>query len=114
MDRLKHRFLYRLYIGMSPSVDSDGLYIGESVPQYDDVREHWGNIGFPIGSVKHQPFGLHLDYDKVILLEDDPGIDEYTQLWIDDLDADEPDYVVRRVMRSQTGIVRIEVSKVVG
>ena len=112
MERAKKRFRYQLYLGKSMNVDEDGLYTGEYTPEYGEIKEAWANINGASGRVTRQNFGEELDYTKVILTVDNIPIDEHTRLWVDDLEADEPDYVVKRVIRSQLGILRVQIAKV--
>lgn len=112
MERAKKHFRYQLYLGKTMNVDQDGLFTGEYTPKYSEIIDAWANINGASGRVNRQNFGEELDYTKVILTVDDIPIDEHTRLWIDDLDADEPDYVVKRVIRSQMDILRVQIAKV--
>ena len=112
MERAKKHFRYKLYLGKTMNVDEDGLYTGEYTPEYSEIKDAWANINGSVGKVTRQNFGEELDYTKVILTTDDIPIDEHTLLWIDDLNAEEHDYVVKRVIHSQMGIRRIQIAKV--
>jgi len=112
MERAKQHFKYRLYEGLELVKDDDGLYTGEDLPKYSAVKDGWQNINGATGKVNREDFGAVLDYQKVMMVTGYCPFDEHTQFWIDDLDADEPDYVVKRINRSQMGVCRIALAKV--
>lgn len=110
--RNKRRFLYRnLQREPEGHITEDGLYTGEQTRAFEPVREGYANISPATGSVREAGFGADIEYDRVLCAETDFGMTEQSQLWVDDLDADAPDYVVRRIARSESH-VRIAIAKV--
>lgn len=98
-------FMYAEYTGSEELVDLLGNYTGENAPLYGEKTAAEGNIAPATGRANARPFGTELDYDKLIVMERLPeGLTENCGVWIDDLEADSPDYVVRRISQSINGV----------
>lgn len=95
----------------SKELTKDELYTGEIERMFGPVLTTCGNISAATGYADPDYFGVGIAYDKVICMATDEGISETSVLWIDDLDADDYDYVVKRIARTING-VRIAVAKV--
>lgn len=105
--RNKRKFYYTHYLGKVMSVDSEGFETGEYITQYSEPVMMWGNVSAAIGEAQEQQFGRQLNYDKVLLLEDENcPIDENTLLYIDVVPAEgvKPDYIIKKVARSLHGV----------
>lgn len=112
LNRNKQTFRYRLCTGTTvPVVDPDGYETGEQMPVYSAVFTGRANIAPATGEADERAFGTSADYDRIICANTDFGMDENSMLWVDDLDAEHPDYVVKRIARSING-VRIAIAKV--
>lgn len=120
MERNKRAFYYSLYAGKKRYIDENGNKTSEYEVVYSPPVKLVGNISAAEGRSEVQPFGLNLQYDRVIVVEDaDTPIDEYTVLWVDTLPeiaedgtTDTPyDYIVKRVARSLNGAM-IAIGKV--
>lgn len=110
-------FYYAVYQGSTPVLVKDEygneIETGEYEVSYDEPEYARGNISPAKGAVAVEVFGSAEGYDRVLVV-DDPNtpIDEYTVLWVDTDDTDEPyDYIVRKVARSLNS-ASIAISKV--
>lgn len=98
-------FMYASYEGSEELVDLTGNYTGERAPLYGEKIAATGNISPATGRAYVRAFGTELNYDRVIVTERVPdGLTEDSGVWIDDLEADSPDYVVRRIAESINGV----------
>lgn len=72
------------------------------MPDYDTPTAIRVNVGHNRGKAESQPFGIHLDYDKTIVLDNqsDPGFKEDTVFWIDSESSDPYDYVVVKIAKN--------------
>lgn len=110
-------FYYAVYQGSSPVLVKDEygneIETGEYEVSYDEPEYARGNISPAKGAVATEVFGSTEGYDRVLVIDDpDTPIDEYTVLWVDTDDTDEPyDYIVRKVARSLNS-ASIAISKV--
>lgn len=112
LERNKQLFKYRLMTGaVVPVLDPDGYETGEHMPVYSGKLSALANIAPATGEANERAFGASVEYDRVICANTDFGMDENAQLWIDDLNAPNPDYVVKRIARSING-VRIAIARV--
>lgn len=64
------RFSFQPYIGKVEIMTDDGQHTGEYEIQYGDPIECVGNIGAYTGGATTRQFGLSVDYDAVIIVED--------------------------------------------
>lgn len=110
-------FYYAVYQGSTPVLVKDEygneIETGEYEVSYDEPEYARGNISPAKGAVAVEVFGSTEGYDRVLVVDDpDTPIDEYTVLWVDTDDTDEPyDYIVRKVARSLNS-ASIAISKV--
>ena len=105
--RNKVPFWYCLYLGEQVITDSEGYETGEKETLYSDPVEVHGNVSPAQGEVQLEQFGNLIQYDKVIILEDENcPINENTLLYVDHAPGTgvEPDYIVKRVARSLHGV----------
>lgn len=108
-------FYFCNYEGEEDILDAEGYKTGEKRVLYSEPIRLYGNISPEKGSVQLEMFGNFTDYDRVILLDSDYGIDENTILFVDKEPEMEGrpvhDYIVRKVAKHING-VSIAVSKV--
>lgn len=113
--RLQHRnkkkFKYACFLGEEPVYDSDGNFTGEYTPTYTEPKEAYANINDGYISANHmsgtaapEMYGIDIGYIKTLMAGTDFGMDERSVLWIDDLDSEQPDYVIRRIGRSPNNV----------
>lgn len=108
----RRKFRYQNIVGEPvPIRDDNGNLTGEYASAYGPVTAAYANISPATGVVNTSYFGADVQYDRVIAAETDLGMNERTRLWIDDIDADRHDYVVKRIAKSINGVL-IAVSKV--
>ena len=108
----KRNFRYQNANGTTEPVrDAYGNLTGEYASGYGEVLSGSGNISPASGVVSASYFGADVNYDRVIALDRDLGIDERSRLWIDDLASVRHDYVVKRVAKSMHNVL-IAASKV--
>lgn len=120
LNRNKVPFWYALYVTEKPLYDEDGFKTSESEIIYSNPVAEKGNVRANTGAAAVRAFGLDLNYDRVIEL-DNPShpIKETSVLWIDtppvlneDGTTDTPfDYVVKKIAPSLNSLL-IAVSKV--
>lgn len=97
LSRNKRKFYYALYKGYDMLKDSSGRITGERGPVYESAVDAYANIAPATGDASVAPFGVALDYDRVIQISGITPIDEQSVLWIDNLDVTKPyDYKVIR------------------
>ena len=112
MQKNKRKFQYRNLIrAPDPATDPQGLYTGEPAREFGERLTGYANIAPATGAVNEMGFGANLEYDRVLCAETDFGMTEHSVLWVDDLESESPDYVVRRIARSLNH-VRIALAKV--
>lgn len=119
LNRNKTVFYYSLYEGKEPVVDDYGNVTGEYEVKYSRPKKFRANISAANGKADVEQFGANVDYDKVIVGDIFPQIDEYTIMWIDTVPVidnegktETPhDYIVKKIARSLNS-VSIAVSKV--
>lgn len=110
LSRNKRAFWYALYEGLEPILDANGNETGRSIPKYSEPVKASGNISSAKGSAETEQFGITLQYDKVIIVDNTP-IDENSVLYIDKEPDGAYDYIVKKVARSLNS-VSIAVRKV--
>lgn len=105
------------YEGTDAQVDGNGRLTGKNVPQRSTPAAFWPSVSMARGEAQGAYFGLNLDYDRVLTI-DDPAfeIGEADILWIDaevgDPQAPNPhDYVVKKIARKGSYTV-VAVSRV--
>lgn len=97
LNRNKRPFWYALYTGYDMLKDAQGRITGERGPVYSEPVKCFGNIAPAQGDASVAPFGVALDYDRLIQLPGTTPIDEQSVLWIDTDDTTKPyDYKVIR------------------
>lgn len=128
MNRNKSKFYYSSYKDKIPLQDEYGNITGEYEIIRSNPQEYKANISPAKGEIDTRLFGTNVNYDKVIVMDNDsPLIDEYTVLWVDSepfvdedgklvIDSDGEvvtphDYIVRKVAKSLNS-VSIAISKV--
>ena len=118
LKRNQRSFYYARYEGKTENIDENGYTTGTYTVNYSKPIECYGNISASSGSVQNEQFGNHLQYDKVIVLDNvNVPIDENSVLWVDkSVEYDKNgnpvfDYVVKKVARSLNS-VSFAISKV--
>ena len=112
LDRNKQMFKYRIATGaVVPVFDPDGYETGEYAPVYSGKLTAFASIAPATGEASERAFGASIEYDRIICADTDFGMDENAQLWIDDLNSANPDYVIKRIAKSING-VRIAIARV--
>ena len=97
---------------MEPLYDDDGNLTGEEVPPMQSGTLCYGNVTSEFGEQDARMYGIDQKYGRYLLLSKLPeGMTEQSGVWVDDLDADWPDYIVRRISRSLNG-VQVTLTKV--
>ena len=105
------------YEGTDAQVDDNGRLTGKNVPRRSQPVAFYPSVSMARGEAQGAYFGLNLDYDRVLTI-DDPAfeIGEADVLWIDaevgNLEAPNPhDYVVKKIARKGSYTV-VAVSRV--
>ena len=128
LSRNKVKFFYALYESRVPIEDEYGNATGEYEVLHGNPIAFFANISAAKGESTTRQFGENESYDKVIVMDNDsPLIDIYTNLWVDTvplldengaLALDEKgevitphDYIVKKVAKSINS-VSIAISKV--
>lgn len=108
-------FYYATYLGKESFTDEYGNETGEYTLSYSEPILCTGNLSPAMGELNTRYFGESEGYDKVLLLDIDTPINEYSILWIDTLPIPNQsiphDYVVKKVAKSLNHL-SIAVSKV--
>lgn len=107
LERNKRKFYYAPLIPeeSEPIVDEYGNETGESIPKYGAKVEMRANISAANGSVAREWYGIADQYDRSIIISGECPFDETAGLWIDDLDAQRPDYAVKGIATSLNGTI---------
>lgn len=112
LNRNKQEFDYRILTdNVVPVLDPDGYETGEYAPVYSDKITARANISPATGEANDRAFGNNVEYDRIICADTDFGMSENSQLWVDDRESSEPDYIVKRIARSLNH-VRIAIARV--
>lgn len=112
LNRNMQKFGYKLLTSSNvPVLDPDGFETGEYAPVYSPKYTGYACISPATGEVIERAFGASVEYDRVLCANTDFGMDENSLLWIDDLEAESHDYVVKRIARSLNN-VRFALAKV--
>ncbi|MDD6689237.1 MAG: hypothetical protein PUE56_04405 [Clostridium sp.] len=118
MERNKTKFYYALFEGQEPIEDEYHNETGEFRKTFTPFIEAKWNISPARGNTQVEQFGMDVQYDKVIVIDDMTcPIDENTVLCVDtepsyDNDGNPIyDYIVRKVAKSLNSI-SIAISKV--
>ncbi len=101
-------FWYQLYEGEEDVVDEDGYMTGETAASYGNPVKAYARVtpngvktaSTPSGETAWAPFGLDIEYDRMISTVQNLPIDEYSRLFIEvepEINEDggtdtEPDY----------------------
>lgn len=111
----KQKFYYSNYDptkSPTPVLDSTGNETGEYEQPYTARAAGWANILTPLDPINHfSGYGSVAPYQRSMIMSTEYGINEYSRLWIDDLESDEHDFIVQRVAKTLNGI-RITAKKV--
>ena len=117
--RNKKPFTYCLYSGTTtPIYDEYGNDTGELEIGYDEPVVAWGNISPATGESAVEMFGGLDNYDKVIVMDEDVGINTDAVLFVgkeyEETDEGQPvyNYTVRRVAKSLNGFIAIAIQEV--
>lgn len=120
MERNKQLFYYATFNQTTPHVDEYGNETGEFDITFNKPIPFRANISPAKGETETQVFGNHVDYDKMIVIEQPfPPITEETVLWIDqlpELDSEGKatkthDYIVKKKAESLNSL-SLAISKV--
>ena len=120
LKRNRIKVYYALYHGKDPVFDENGHRTGEYRIVYTRPKALFANVSAIKGESQTMQFGANIEYDRVMLLdEDSPRLDEHSVLWVDvdpELSEDgtapiPPDYIIKRVARSLNH-VSVSISKV--
>lgn len=112
LNRNMQEFRYKLLTSASvPVLDPDGFETGEYALVYSTQYTGHASISAATGEVIERAFGASVEYDRVLCASTDFGMDENSLLWIDDLEAESHDYIVKRIARSLNN-VRFALAKV--
>lgn len=113
LEKNKRPFYYSLKIGKQEIIDEYGNNTGEYEFVYADPIQLFGNFNRAVLSENQNIFGYMGDIDLTIILDDmSVPIDEFTKLWINQLDTSEKnDYEVKFINKS-LNVVTIGVKKV--
>lgn len=96
----KQKVEYALYLRSEDSV-KDGKKTGGKVKVYSDPVTIWANVSPRTGSADFEPFGVGVDYDRVMVTSDlTLPITETTILWIGVPSSGPHNYIVRKVAKS--------------
>lgn len=105
-------FRYKLLTANNvPILDPDGFETGEYAPVYSPQYIGRASISAATGETIERAFGASVEYDRVITALTDFGMDENSLLWVDDLESESNDYIVKRIARSLNN-VRIAIARV--
>lgn len=101
LKRNKTQFAYANYVDKEP-ITVDGYKTGEYQLKYSDPITLKGYISRATGNNATDLFGIDVNYDKSITLDDpDLDISEDSVLWIDETDTTKPyDYIIKRISKS--------------
>lgn len=112
LNKNKQEFRYKLLTSSEvPVLDPDGFESGEYVKAYTSKYTAYASISPATGEARERAFGTNAEYDRMICASTDFGMDENSLLWIDDLDAENNDYIVKRIAKS-INCVRIAIARV--
>lgn len=102
MDSNKSTIYYALYNGIAKVYDTEGNFTGERRPSYGDPTEIRVNVGHNRGKAEAMTFGIHLDYDKTIVLDNqsDPGFKEDSVFWIEAEPTEDYNFVVVKIAKN--------------
>ena len=90
MKRNKRKMYYSLYLGKFEITDRNGDLTGEKEDEYSVPVEFKANISPNKGESSIEPFGVDINYSRVICTNEDLPIDEHTLIW---LETEPPDKV---------------------
>jgi hypothetical protein len=134
LERDKQLVLIAFFVEKAAVENAEGKLTGKHKVVRTDPIPYMLSVSASKGSAENSPFGIDLDYDRTVIIEDiDCPIDESSVLWIDnvalatnsdeingafntDLTGDKPhDYIVKRVAKSPNCIAvavkHVEVSR---
>ena len=92
--------------GLVRQTDAQGRLTGKNIPQMSEPEAFSPSVSMARGEAQGAYFGMNLDYDKVLTIDDhDFAVKESDKLWIDASPGDpedesypnEHDYVVMKV-----------------
>lgn len=97
---------YKLYLGETEIIDTDGNSTGNYAPTYGELKNLKISVSANKGDTEATAFGTALDYDKTLSTADTScEIDENAILWLEDADptSQTPDpynYIVLKKAKS--------------
>ena len=100
MTRNRQKFYYQNFVSKTPITDSSGYETGEESLTYTAKTEAYVNISGASTNAFRQWYGIDVNYDRTIVPEFGLNVTEESRLWIDNLTADEPDYIVVRISKT--------------
>ena len=118
MERNKTLIYYAPMLGTTPIMDGDDdtfehdVSFGEKTALYANVSPAIGFTYRGSGQAESEWFGRIERYDKQIIIEGECPFKEPAGLWIDDLDAPNPDYQVQSIAQS-ANFAKVLVKKIV-
>lgn len=112
LNRNKVTFYYAKFERTKEAYDRYGNYLGDTKVVYGNPIKCKANISSAKGEIETRIFGDDVAYDKTIVLDKNPGIDEYSILWVDELPklkedgstSTPHDYIVRVVAKSLNSV----------
>ncbi len=103
--RNKQNIKYALFEGKTPILDEYENETGEFKLSYSEPMGFEINVSSARGESYTRQFGDFVDYDKVMVTTDMTlPITESSILWIDNLESESHDYIVKKVAKSLNSI----------
>ena len=88
------------YEGIGREVDGQGRLTGKNVPKYATPVAFYPSLSMARGEAQGAYFGVNLDYDRVLTLDDSSfEVSEADRLWVDGCTDEPHDHVVKKVAR---------------
>lgn len=113
------KLYYALYVESEETYDEDGNPTFEDSNGYSEPVMIYANVSAGKSNATDEPFGVEVQYDRVILLYDmDCPIDEHSLIWfknepqfLDDgkVDPDSADYEVASAPMDSLNVIRIAI-----
>ena len=88
------------YEGIGREVDGQGRLTGKNTPIYTTPAAFYPSLSMARGEAQGAYFGVNLDYDRVLTLDDNSfEVSEADRLWVDKCPPEPHDHVVKKVAR---------------
>ena len=101
LKRNQKEMMYKAFNGSTSMItDSGGFKTGEYEVGYGSLSTFYAYTTPSRGETSNEMFGKDLDYDKIMYVPLDCGINEYALLWVDASSTASNDYVVQKVAES--------------